>query len=478
MTIAMSQIDAAFLRMETPRTPMHVAGLLEFRLPRGASRNYMQELHAHARSQAQAAPPFNYRLANGRLDALSPAWEIDEAFNIDYHLRHAALPHPGDGRALGEYVAREHARPLDLGHPLWELHLIEGLSGRRFAVYFKVHHALMDGMAALRHITNWLSPDKGFDNAPGPWSASLHHARPARPHEPAPGLTDIWQRSIELIKDQLNSATDLTRTLVRLGRREDNPEGGILSALEAPHTRFNEAVNRERRFSVKVLPLHKVRDLAAATGTTINDLAMTLVAGALRRYLQEMNALPDKPLVASIPVGLPHPEGHDGNIVTGFVCPLATQEADHGKRLQLIHTVTKRTKDELRTLPATALRQLALLGLSPMIIGQMTGLATRMPPFFNLVISNVPGPKHKLYLRGAELMGMYPISILLDGHALNVTMVSYMDQLSFGFTACARTVPHSQRLAVYTEEVFAELLQATLSATPTKRRRQHAHAGA
>lgn len=478
MTIAMSPIDAAFLRMETPRTPQHVAGLLEFRLPRGASRNFMRDLHAHARSEAQAAPPFNHRLANGRLDTLSPAWEIDEEFSIDYHLRHVALPHPGDGRALGEYVAREHARPLDFGRPLWELHLIEGLSRRRFAVYFKVHHSLMDGMAALRHITHWLSPEKGFENAPGPWSAALRHAQPASSREPAPGLTDIWHRSIDAVKDQIHSASDLTRTLIRLGRREDNPEGGILSALEAPRTRFNEAVNRERRFSVKVLPLHQFRDLAATTGTTINDVALTVVGGAMRRYLEEMNALPDKPLVASIPVGLPHPEGRDGNIVTGFVCPLATQEADAGKRLHAIHAVTRRTKDQLRTLPVTALRQLALLGLSPMIIGQMTGLATRMPPFFNLVISNVPGPKHKLYLRGAELLGMYPISILLDGHALNVTLVSYRDQLSFGFTACTHTVPHSQRLAVYTEEAFNELWQATSSAVVSKRRRQRTHAGA
>ncbi len=476
MTIPMSQIDAAFLRMETPRTPQHVAGLLEFRLPRGASRNFLRELYAHARSEAVAAPPFNYRLANGRLDTLAPAWEVDEDFNIDHHLRHAALPYPGDGRDLGEYIAREHARPLDFGRPLWELHFIEGLSRRRFVVYFKVHHALMDGMAALRHITNWLSADKAFDNAPGPWSAELRRARPASSHDQAPALADIWQRSIELVKDQLNSASDLTRTLIRLGRREDNPEGGILSALEAPRTCFNDAVTRERRFTVKVLPLHQFRDLAAATGTTINDIALTIVGGALRRYLEEMNALPAKPLVASIPVGLQHPEGRDGNIVTGFVCPLATQEADAGKRLQLIHAVTKRTKEQLRTLPVTALRQLAMLGLSPMIIGQLTGLATRMPPFFNLVVSNVPGPKHKLYLRGAELLGMYPISILLDGHALNVTMVSYMDQLSFGFTACTKTVPHAQRLAVYTEEVFEELLRANSLAVTSKRRRQHAHA--
>lgn len=472
MPIPMSQLDAAFLRMETPQAPMHVAGILEFRLPQGASRNFLLELYAHARSEAKAAPPFNYRLASGRLDALSPAWTVDEEFNIDHHLRHVALPHPGDGRSLGEYISREHARPLDLHRPLWELHLIEGLSRRRFAVYFKMHHSLMDGMAALRHITNWLSPDKDFRNAPGPWSAALRRVRPTAAQETAPAISDIWQRSIEAVKDQLNSAVDLTRTLIRLGRCDDNPEGGMLSALEAPHTRFNDTVTSDRRFAVKVLPLDRVRELAAKSGTTINDVALAIVGGALRRYLEDMNALPDRTLVASIPVGLPHPEGRDGNIVTGFVCPLATQETDAAKRLKLIHAVTHRIKEQLRNLPATALRQLALLGLSPMVLGQLTGLATRMPPFFNLVVSNVPGPKHKLYLHGAELLGLYPISILLDGHALNVTMVSYRDQLSFGFTACARTVPHAQRLAIFVDEVFQELQQGVSPATAGKRRKR------
>ena len=183
-------------------------------------------------------------------------------------------------------------------------------------------------------------------------------------------------------------------------------------------------------------------------------------AGALRRYLREMDALPGLPLVASFPIGLARTDGKPGNAVAGFVCPLATDEASPRRRLEVIKAVTTRTKHQLKDLSPAALDQLTLLGMSPLILGQMTGQLSRLPPFFNLVISNVVGSRDKLYFRGAELESIYPISVLFDGYALNATIVGYADSVCIGYTGCRKAVPHLQRLAVYTGEALDELERA------------------
>jgi WS/DGAT/MGAT family acyltransferase len=468
-TIPLSQIDAAFLHMETSRTPMHGGGLMVFRLPDKAPRTFLRELFAHMRSQPVTTPPFNLRLAHHGRAGIAPAWEPVEALNIDEHVSHVALPRPGGERELGELVARLHSELLDRARPLWECHLIEGLAHRRFAIYIKIHHAAADGMGALHHITRWLSPDRAHDNAPGPWAnargAERQRAQGAGdlPHHP-----DIWRRALELVKDQLRSASELTGMLIKMSRREDNPGGGIYSALEAPHSGFNAAVSAQRRVATQLFSLERFRRMSTATGASINDLSLAVLGAALRRYLIEQNTLPETTLVASIPVGLPRPDGKPGNTVTGFVCPLATEESSPKKRLERIHLVTSRTKQQLRSLSATALEQLALLGLSPLILGQLTGMATHLPPFFNLVVSNIVGPREKLYLRGAELQAMYPVSVLFDGHALNATIIGYADHLALGLVGCNQAVPHLQLIARYSGEAVDELEQSLGLAAATK----------
>ncbi|MDB5977440.1 MAG: wax ester/triacylglycerol synthase family O-acyltransferase, partial [Nevskia sp.] len=182
----------------------------------------------------------------------------------------------------------------------------------------------------------------------------------------------------------------------------------------------------------------------------------------------ELDALPELPLVASFPIGLPRTDGTGGNAVAGFVCPLATNEADPRRRVELINAVTTRTKAQMKEMSPAALDKLTLLGMSPLILGQMTGQLSKWPPFFNLVISNVVGSREKLYFRGAQMEAIYPISVLFDGYALNATIVGYADHISLGYTGCRNALPRLQRLAVYSGEALVEMEQAYGLASPAK----------
>lgn len=462
----LSPIDAAFIQLESPRTPMNIGALLTFKLPDKAPRDYLRQLHATLRQQPVVTPPFSYRLADKRLARLAPAWETVEGLDIDYHLRHSALPWPGGERELGVLVARLHSNHLDLARPPWEMHLIEGLERRRFAIYFKAHHAAWDGIGALGMVKTWLSPYPDVRNAIAPW------ALPPQAQDAAPEIAAMrgaLRRTLESAGTQLRSAGELVRTLRKMSNREENPEGGAYSALETPRTPFNVEITPQRRLATQLYELSRFKAISAATGATINDICLALCAGSVRRYLLELGALPDRPLIASMPVGLPRADGQAGNAVAGLVCPLPTVDGDLLRGLADIGAVTRRGKEALRAMSQTALEQFTLLGLSPLILGQMTGLAAKAPPIFNFVVSNVVASKQRLYLNGAALEAMYPISVLFDGYALNVTVVGYADSVSVGFTGCRDALPSLQKLAVYTGEALAEL-EVSAGITPPSRR--------
>ncbi|HUS23838.1 MAG TPA: wax ester/triacylglycerol synthase family O-acyltransferase [Candidatus Binatia bacterium] len=470
----LSPIDAAFLRMESPRTPMHVGGLLTFRLPAGAPPDWLQKTFAFMKSQPVTAPPFNWRLADGALRRVAPKWEEADELDLDYHLRHSALPWPGGERELGILVSRLHSHPMDLTRPLWECHLIEGLENGRFAVYLKAHHAAVDGVGALKHIRNWLSEDPAHDSAAGPW------ALPPRPAEADADLprSDVFRSALEAIGHQLRSAGQLAATLRRMAMPRDNPEGGLLSAFATPRSAFNVRVSPQRRLATQLFELDRLKRVASAAGVTLNDLMLALAGGALRRYLLEIHALPAQPLIASVPVALPRADGKPGNAVAGFVVPLVTQDANARKRLRRIQAVTSRTKEQLRHLSPGALNQFSLLGIAPLLLSQITGLSLRLRPLFNIVVSNVVGSRNKLYFRGAELEAMYPVSVLFDGYALNLSIVGYGDRVTVGYTGCREALPSLQRLAVYTGEELAALEAAVLGkpavARPRMRKKKSA----
>lgn len=451
----LNPVDAAFLRMESKRTPMHVAGLLTFRLPDDAPRTYLRELFAFMRSQPVIRPPFNYRLARGRLPGVVPRWERVADIDLEYHIRHSALPHPGGERELGMLVSRLHSQPMDLDKPLWECHLIEGLENQRFALYLKMHHAAADGMTALKLLNDWLSTDPNAENAAGPW-ATRAPGKPRRSLMQAPPRS-LWRYGARFARENLRGTWELGNTLRGMLRSERNPAGGIGAPTETPRTQFNHRITPHRRLATQLFDLQRVKWISDRTGCTINDICLAICGGALRRYLLEHGVLPNKTLVASVPVALPRPSGQGGNRVAGFVCPVGTDLEDPLARLHRIHAVTADTKARMKHLSDTALNQFSLLGVSPLLLGQMSGLLRRLPPLFNLTISNVVGSREPQYFRGAEMEAIYPMSVLFDGHTLNITIVGYADRLSLGVTGCRDTIPNLQNLAVYAGDALAEL---------------------
>jgi len=463
----LAPIDAAFLRMESKRTPMHVGAMMTFKLPEDAPPDFVRNLMLRMREKPFMPEPFGSRLAQGARSRLAPAWE-DAKVEMDYHLRHSALPYPGGERELGQLVARLHSHPLDLSRPLWECHLIEGLdpkldpetgkpvgSGRRFVLYFKAHHCAIDGMGAMQMVQHWLSPDPDNRDTPGPWMLA---SKPPRPGSRRLNWLDTLRQQVRATAEQARGARALAGALIGMVQGEDS---SARAALATPRTLFNKPVSQQRRLGTQILELARVKAVAAAAGATANDAMLAIVGGAIRRYLLEQQALPaKKSLLASVPVAIQRKDGQMGNAAAGFVVPMGTDLDDPRERLHLIRRVTMRGKKELSNMPAESQMQFALLGITPLMLGQMTGLLPKMPPFFNIVVSNVVLSKQPLYLTGAELEAMYPVSFLFDGYALNVTLVGYVDRIAVGFLGCRDAIPHLQKLAVYTRESLQELEQA------------------
>lgn len=454
----LSPVDAAFLRMESKRTPMHVGGLLTFKLPDDASPDFLRDLIAHMRATPFMPHPFGCKLSRGGLLKRGPAW-VKTSLDIDYHIRHSALPYPGGERELGVLVARLHSHPLDMSRPLWECHLIEGLENRRFALYFKAHHCAIDGMGAMKMVRAWLTEDPSDLGGLGSLAAESVDTGDAV----AKTWTERLSKPFKVAGHQIRTLPELIKVLKEMSA--PGLEGGTRAALSTPRSLLNRAITQQRRLGTQLLDLGRIKAIGKATGTTVNDVALAVCGGAIRRYLLEHGALPDKSLLASVPVALPRAEGK-GNAVAGFVCPMGTDQTDPLKRLSRIHRVTNVTKAQLLALSPTALEQFTMLGLSPLLLGQMAGVLAKMPPFFNVTVSNVVASKVPLYLRGAELEAMYPMSILFDGYALNITLVGYCDRVAVGFTGCRDAIPSLQRLAVYTGDALTELEDAVRAATP------------
>ncbi len=446
----LSFIDAAFLHLESGETPMHVAALLLFRLPEGAPRDFVRSLYEHLRSFPVSVAPFDLRLVDSLLSRVAPALEEVEDVDLDYHLRHSALPHPGSERQLGELIARLHSQRLVRSRPLWECHLIEGLEGRRFAVYLKVHHALVDGMRAVQLVERWLSQDPSERSKPPPWAAPAPERRPREERSRSQGLLAPVQAAASVARFVGRSVA---------GATESSPSG-VGAMLRTPRSALNVPITGQRRFATQSLPIDRLREVGKAAGATVNDVALALCGGALRRYLVAREALPSRSLVCMVPVGLTLEGQAGGNAVSFLMVPLGTDVEDEADRLRRVSRVTRREKQRLQSLSRSAVDLYTTLLAAPVTGLQLAGLADRVPPLFNVVVSNVRVRSERLHLEGAELSGVYPVSTVAAGQALNVTVVGYGDGLHFGFTACRDSVPHVQRLAVALPQELGRLEQA------------------
>jgi diacylglycerol O-acyltransferase len=460
-------IDLSFVLMETRQTPMHVAGLQTFVPPPDAPRDFPRMVYEYLRGFPVTASPFNYVLRGFSAGRLLPAFEVADRVDIDYHLRHSALPFPGGERELGVLVSRLHSNPLDLDRPLWEIHLIEGLHGGRFALYAKLHHSLADGVSSIG-LLNY-SEDSASSQTPPVWAAE----RPAKPGSgaPASALGAVGQLS-GVLSRQAKALPDLFRGLLgsaqaALGMKPD-PE--FASLADAPRTMFNVDVTPQRRVATQTTSLARMKAIGEAAGGSVNDVLLAACSGAIRRYLQDMGELPKRSLIASVPVALPRDttqSGGGGNAVSFANVKLATDVPDVRSRFEIIRRSSTVGREYLRHMSQPALITYTVLISSPQMLTRVPAIGSRVPPIYNVIISNVPGPRSKLYFLGAQMEAYYPISALAHGQALNVTVLSYAGRLHFGFTGCADKVPHLQRLAVYTGEALDELERTFATAAVT-----------
>jgi len=446
LLLPMSPADSIFLMVESREHPMHVGGLQLFAPPDGADSEDVRRMFEQMVGADDVRPLFRRRARRSIATAGLWGWDEDGAFDIEHHVRHTALPRPGRVLELLALCSRLHGNLLDRHRPLWEVSVIEGLADGRYAIYFKIHHALVDGVSALRLVQSSLSEDPDERDMPAPWAARPtpdDDARDVPPHslidDPAGALRSALSIAAE--------AAGLPGALVKTVNRGLHDQAAPLS-FSAPKTMLNVPITGARRFAAQSWPIDRIRRVAKAGDATLNDVVLAMCSGALRAYLHGLDALPDVPLIAMVPVSL-HVDDHHregGNAVGVVMCNLGTNLADAADRLAAIHASMTDGKAAMSTMSPIQILAMSAIGMSPLALAQLPGVQSMFRPPFNLVISNVPGPRAPLYYNGARLDGVYPLSIPVDGQALNITCTSYADALAFGLTGCRRSVPHLQRL--------------------------------
>lgn len=452
----LNALDRSFLAAERRDAMMQVGALMEFSPPKGGdvtelSRQLRQEISRHVEVQR----PWNLRLQHPDLLA-SPlqAWVEDDHFDLEYHVRRSALVSPGDQRELGVLVSRLHGTPLDFHRPPWEAHFIEGLEGGRMAIYFKVHHALIDGYTGMRILTKSLSTDPDERDTP-----MFFEQPPVDGNRKGGDHPPTFETLVRLAREQAGATKDVGRALMNVVRAVRHPELNLIAPLQAPKSILNQRITRSRRFATQSVPIERIKRVATSAGGTVNDVVLAICGISLRRFLSEQDALPDKPLVAMVPVNVRPKDdpGGSGNAVGAILASLATDVADPRECLARVIASTRRAKEQLQGMSKNAIMQYSALVIAPLMLSFVPGAAGRVRPAFNVVVSNVPGPETPLYLRGWKLDASYPMSIPFHGYALNITVQSYAGTLGFGFIGCRDTLPHLQRLAVYSGEALEEL---------------------
>ena len=446
----MSPMDSMFLIGESREHPMHVGGLQLFTPPDGAGPEFMLEIYAAMLACGDIQPAFRKHPAKRIGGFTNMAWEFDDDIDIEYHVRRSALPTPGRVRELLELTSRLHGTLLDRHRPLWESHMIESPTDGRFAVYTKVHHALVDGVSALKLMQRSLSTDPSETEIRVPWALA---PAPRRREEARPKMRSRLSRA----KASFGAFSPSTLSSIRVGLREQQ----LTLPYRAPRTMLNVPIGGARRCAAQSWSLERIQTVKDAAGATVNDVVLAMCAGALRAYLIDLNALPETPLIATVPVNVrTENDPGGGNAVSTVLCNLATHLDDPAKRLEAIHTSMQENKKVLAQMPRAQAMALGMLVLALPVVSGLLGFRRAAPPPYNITISNVPGSREPLYWNGARLDGNYPLSIALDGQALNITVASSANTLDFGLVGCRRSVPHLQRLLGHLEAALTDLEQA------------------
>jgi diacylglycerol O-acyltransferase / wax synthase len=448
--------DAMFLMGEVREKPLHVGGLQLFTTPEDAGPEHAREQYRRAIELGEVNPLFQRRPTRS-LGGLGPwEWETDDDLEREYHVRHSALPHPGSIRELLALVSRLHGTLLDRNRPLWEMHVIEGLADGRIATYNKVHHALIDGVSAMRLMTSSLSTDPDERDMPPP------AAQPRRSSSSSDASGSALQALTALGREAFAGGKAVGEAGIATLRAVTHAIEDRAAALpyQAPRSMLNVPITGARRFAAQSWDLDRVRAVCEDQGCSVNDVVLAMCSGALRRYLLEHDALPDHPLVSAVPVSLRSrdaDEGAGGNAVGVVLCNLGTHLQEPGARLAIINRSMQDSKARLEGLSPMAIILLSALSFGPVALGPLFRYPLLQKPAFNVVISNIPGPTEPLYWNGARLDGIYPVSVPYDGQALNITVTSYAGSLEFGLIGCRRRVPHLQHLLAHLEQSLEEL---------------------
>lgn len=448
--------DAAWLALESPDMPMHVGALLEFSPPEGADPNYLRDWDASLRKDFSFPQPWNLVPVSapvlGALPVLREATDIDLA----HHVRRWGLPSPGGQRELGILVARLHTQQLDMRRPLWEIHIIEGLEGNRFAAFPKLHHSIIDGASAMRLIGRALSDDPDDRDTPHlfevPTGSGLRAVNPEalRATNPFEALLSAGRGPVESLRGVSEAGVGLVRGLIA-DRHVPRPFGTTKTLL-------NGRITGQRRLATQQYDMALIKRLAKAADATVNDIVLYLSSTAARRYLSENDVLPKQSLTAGIPVNV-RQEGDEraGTVVGLMVAEVGTDVADPLQRLHAIKSSTTAAKQRLDSMSADAVISYGVMLAGPYMLGLMTGLAERAPASQSFPVSNVVGPRNPLYWNGSRLDAMYPMNLLFHGNALSITCVSYAGTLNFGLTGARDNLPHMQQLATNMADALDEL---------------------
>ncbi|MGH3473247.1 MAG: WS/DGAT/MGAT family O-acyltransferase [Nocardioidaceae bacterium] len=480
----LSSLDAQFLHAENSTTVGHVGSLILLdpsTVPGGQLA--LDGIRAVLEARLHLAPPLRQRLVFVPLALGRPYWVDDPDFDIEFHLREVGLPGPGDQRQLAEQVARIHARPLDRTRPLWEMYLVHNLEAGRQALYTKVHHAAIDGVSGAEILATVMDAtiEPRVELPPEePWSPS---SLPGFPALLGRGIASLATQPLDVIRTLPRAlphltdlpgasllpgsmlVSDLADSLVRVASGGAQGRTVGRRTISTPKTPLNAQITAHRRFAFGSLPLADVKTVKNAFLMTVNDVVMALCTTVLRRWLLDHDGLPDIPIVVAVPVSVRSDDqlGDNGNLISMMLAELPTHIADPAERLAAVQVAMAVAKEQFEAVPASILQDVAraiptaLNGLAARAAFQMVTMGA-LP--FNLFISNVPGPQLPLYIAGAGVLGVYPVSAITDlTGALNITVFSYDGSLDFGLIACRELVPDVWNLMDYLREALDELLE-------------------
>ncbi len=452
----LTPVDASFLHQEHANSHMHIGGLTLVEGPPPGMDEFLEAI----RRRLHLVPRYRHKLAYTALDSGRPVWVDDPSFNLEYHVRHTALPSPGTWEQLQELTARIFSQQLDRSKPLWEMWLIEGLEGNRFALITKTHHSLIDGIAGVDLATVL------FDLSPDPPQIP-HSGRAWKPHpEPstaallAAGVTGAAKTSVALVEGALEAFAHPERAIARAREVAEGLGELVWAGLNpAPETPLNVPIGPHRRFVGVTASLDDFKTVKNAFGGTVNDVVLTIVAGALRSFLiargRQIEGVEMRALVP-VSVRTEDDEGTAGNRIVVMRGPLPIYIGDPLSRLRFVSHAMDGLKESKQALGAEVIAG-AQNFAPPTILAQASRLnfSTRL---FNLIVTNVPGPQFPLYVLGREMVLAVPVAFLPENHALAIAIMSYNGQMNFGLLGDFDALPDIGAIGEAIREELAGLV--------------------